>query len=365
MNKLQHPYAMGNELLGIPQVVEKCLQGDISKNAVSVGTEIASRNITRAILTGCGTSMFAAMAVQYAITELAGLDADCYDAFEFEKYMLKKPIGNNVVFLAFSHSGTTVAAYKSMEAIAKTNAYTVAFTEAIDSRLAKSAQAILCEGSGIEKPEPKTRSYISSIIMGYQVAASIKKDTPAMNELKRIPSLLEKIMEMEPSIHNLSEECLDYNRILIVGGGPNTATAYELALKMKEVLCLPAEGMQVEEALHGPQASIKDNTLVIGISSQGESYDKVGYMMKIASVLGAKVLVFTDKPYPIEDITTVKVPLDGIREIFGNAVLIYPLYFFNYRLALKKGIDPDQIRSGDPLFKKAMAAVPDTHDPGI
>src|SRR5690554_6187218 len=101
MSTLEYPHEMGKEILGVSSVIENCLKGEVAETAISVGKEIASRGIQRVLCFGCGTSRFAAISTCYALTDLAGLDADYYDAFEFEKYMSKKPIGPKVAGLAF------------------------------------------------------------------------------------------------------------------------------------------------------------------------------------------------------------------------------------------------------------------------
>jgi glucosamine 6-phosphate synthetase-like amidotransferase/phosphosugar isomerase protein len=57
--------------------------------------------------------------------------------------------------------------------------------------------------------------------------------------------------------------------ILFVGGGPNTATANEVALKMKETNYTPCEGFHVEQFLHGPVAGLSDEMAVWVIAPPG------------------------------------------------------------------------------------------------
>jgi glucosamine--fructose-6-phosphate aminotransferase (isomerizing) len=359
--RTEPPFHMYDAILATPKVVEECLQGEVAESARKVGQEIASRGIKRVFCIGCGTSRFAAIATSFALTEIAGLDADYYDAFEFLNYRMNLVSKDTAVF-AFSHSGTTIAAYESVEAARKIGAFTVSFTDVVDSRLAKAGEFLVHGGAGKEIPGPKTRSYINTLVMGFQVAAAVKGDTAAIDELKKIPSLLEKTRaSLEDKVKGLVEELSKYKRVFLVGGGANMATAFEGSLKIKEVVWYYAEGMEIEEALHGPPGSLDENTLIIAASTQGPSYDKVGYLLKIASKLGCKCLSVTDKPYEIENVITLEVPLDGIREVFSGALLIYPIYLFNYYLALKLGIIPDGIHMGDPKYIEAMKTVPPTH----
>lgn len=355
-----HPFCMWDAILETPDAIRNCLQGEPAEAAVRAGRELAERRIERAFLLGCGTSNYAAISAAYALTELAGVDADPYDAFEFSKYRLglARP---GTAALAFSHSGATRVTVDAARAVRQAGAFTIGLTDTVDSLLAGESDLLVPVGGGREPVEPKTRSYVNTVVIAYQIALAVRDAAARGNArlyLERIPSILEECLPLEGRMKELSEKYAKVKRIFVVGGGPNHATALEVALKFKEAVLLAGEGYEVEEAFHGPIASLSEDTLVIGVSVPGPSYEKVGHFLKAATMMGNPAICVTSHPYHLDGVDTIRVDLGQMPEVFSNAVLVYPLYMLAYYSALVRGNNPDRFRVGDEAFHHAMAAVP-------
>ncbi len=71
-------------------------------------------------------------------------------------------------------------------------------------------------------------------------------------EFDAIPELMRRRLGDDSRERNAAEQLRNYRRIVVLGGGPNYPTAREISLKLKETSFAYAEGMQVEEFLHGP-----------------------------------------------------------------------------------------------------------------
>src|SRR6266849_259692 len=82
----------------------------------------------------------------------------------------------------------------------------------------------------------------------------------------------------------------DRGRYWFVGGGPNTATAYEAALKMSEANHATALGLNCEQFLHGPWAALEPDDVVFLIALPGPAYERCLAIARVAKEVGAPVV---------------------------------------------------------------------------
>jgi glucosamine--fructose-6-phosphate aminotransferase (isomerizing) len=357
-----HPFYMWDGIEAGPEIVRGCLAGEVAEAAACVGPELKSRGIKRAYLLGCGTSYFAGMAIAAALAELVGIDADAYNGFEFGRYKVNSIEPKSAV-IAVSHTGGTRVDVEAIEAAKLRGAMTVCLTDVSDSPLARAADFIVPGVGGMDPAIPKTRSYLASMVKGYVVAAHASPDRDvtdkALDELNQLPDLLSEMEALVPVLKLLGESSTGYERIVVVGGGPNAQTAMEVALKFKEAALMPAEGLEIEESIHGPEVMLDEKTLLITLSTSGPSLGKIRDLCRAAQVIGAPVLNMTTVPDDIggRDMTTVELMAPGIREYFTPPILAYPMQMMVYWMALARGINPDLKRTDVPKYRKAIDIV--------
>jgi glucosamine--fructose-6-phosphate aminotransferase (isomerizing) len=316
--------------------------------AIAAGKSLAQRNIQRVFLIGCGSSYHAAMSTAYALDGLAAADAEACNAYEFSAYRLQN-VSEKTGVITFSHSGSTDTTVEAARLARGRGAFTVCLTHEPNSPLARHADMAICIEGGIEPVYPKTRSYIETVVMGYLLAAGMAAakasgEEASVQEIRHIPDLLDRCRPLERQAKMLAEKYAEFGRVLLVGAGPNYVSAVETALKFKEAVLIAGEGLEIEEAFHGPIVSLDSSTLVIAIAVPGPSHDRVGRFARIASKMGSSVLSVGPEPHEGEGIDTMQVPMDGVREAFSGSVLVHPLYMLSYYSALVRGNNPDVFR---------------------
>lgn len=367
IERTAHPFYMWDGIAAAPDIVRGCLSGEVAEAAARVGREIKSRGIKRAYLLGCGTSYFAGMAIAAALAELGGIDADAYNGFEFGRYKVDS-IDPHSVVIAVSHTGGTRVDVEAIEAAKRKTAMTVCLTDVSDSPLARASDFLVPGVGGLDPAIPKTRSYLASMVKGYLIAAYAARDQDAvqnaLSELSMLPDLLGSIEPMSPVLKCLAERYVKLDRVMVVGGGPNAQTAMEIALKFKEAALMPAEGLEIEESIHGPEVMLNENTLLITLSTPGSCLEKIRDLCRAAQVIGSQVLDVTTAPYPIIShdlgtgrMTTVEVQAPGIRETFTPLLLAYPMQIMVYWTALARRINPDLKRTDVPKYRQAIEIV--------
>ncbi|MGE5580555.1 MAG: SIS domain-containing protein [Bacillota bacterium] len=367
VDRTAHPFHMWDGIEAAPDILRGCLAGEVAEAAARVGREIKSRGIKRVYLLGCGTSYFASMSIGAALAELGGIDADAYNGFEFGRYKVNS-IGPSSAVIAVSHTGHTRVDVEAIEAAKRKGAMTVCLTDVAESPLAHTADFVVPGVGGMDPAIPKTRSYLASLVKGYLIAAYTGRDEDAaqkaLSEMGEIPGLLGDMKPMTPRLKDLAERYAGYERIMVVGGGPNAQTAMEVALKFKEAALTPAEGLEIEESIHGPEVMLDEKTLLVTLLTPGPSLGKIRDLCRAAQVIGASVLNVTTAPYTAipddtgaGDITTVELMAPGIREYFTPPLLAYPMQMMVYWMSLARGINPDLKRTDVPKYRQAIDIV--------
>jgi glucosamine--fructose-6-phosphate aminotransferase (isomerizing) len=142
--------------------------------------------------------------------------------------------------------------------------------------------------------------------------------------------------------------------IVFVGGGPNAATAYEVALKMKETNYTPCEGFQVEQFLHGPLAGLGERMAVWAIAPPGPSYQRCQEVLRAANAIGATTIALTEEgDQSLARTATHAIGLPRLAEALTPLIYVIPLQLFCYHLALAKGANPDTFHLDDPRHQEA------------
>ena len=342
----------------IPRVAMACLQGVPSEQALAVGKELRDRGMARSYLFGCGSSYFAALASANALFQLAGIDGDAYEAFEFLNYRLKGRL-DGAAALAFSHTGHTIATVDAARSSKDLGALTVAFTDCPTSPLAQACDHLVDSGFGVEPVYPKTRSFISTLMLGYQAAAAAGSATDIIPELKTTASLLGDALGLEAAARDAAHRTSGCKTAVVVGGGPAVPAAMEIALKFKECVAMRAEAIEAEDALHGTLASLDESALVVGLLSNGPGGGRTAGFLKVAASVGCPVVAVSAGPISLDEVTVLRVPCGGLRELFTVPVLVVVGYLLVCHSALARGLNPDKPRSGDDVYSRAQELLPE------
>jgi len=342
----------------IPRVAKACLQGAPADAARAAGMEIAHGGMTRAYLFGCGSSYFAALASASALSRLTRIDSDAYEAFEFLHYKLRGRM-DSAAALAFSHTGHTIATTEAARASRDAGALTVAFTDCPDSPLSQACGYLVDSGFGLEPVYPKTRSFISTLMLGYQTAAAAGGAAQVIPELWTTALLLEDALKLEKSAQDTACRTLGCKTVLVVGGGPALPAAMEVALKFKECAAMRAEVIEAEDALHGSLLSVDKSTLVVGLLSDGPADARTAGFLKAAASIGCPVVAISAAKVSLDGLTALSVPSRGIPELFSVPILVTVGYLLVSHNALARGLNPDSPRSGDDAYARAQELLPE------
>jgi glucosamine--fructose-6-phosphate aminotransferase (isomerizing) len=165
-------------------------------------------------------------------------------------------------------------------------------------------------------------------------------------ELSHVPNWVSACLDREEEVKGVAEALQDINHCLYLGRGINTATAFEGALKLKEISYIHAEGYPAGEMKHGPIALIDADMPVIAIAPRDPWYEKMLSQIEQAKARGGKVIaVATEGDKLIPPLADHVLWVPQVPWMLSPVVTVIPLQMLAYHIACLRGLDVDQPRN--------------------
>ena len=153
-------------------------------------------------------------------------------------------------------------------------------------------------------------------------------------------------MSRRDKIKRLAEEYLGYDDFLYIGRNFNLPTAYEGALKLKEVAYVHAEGYGAGEMKHGPIALIDDIFPTVAIMPRDSVYDKMrSNVQEIKARDGRILAIATEGDTDIESIADDVFFIPDTKESLTPILANVPLQLFAYYTGVLRGFNVDRPRN--------------------
>jgi glucosamine--fructose-6-phosphate aminotransferase (isomerizing) len=326
-------------------------------------------DVNKFLLTGCGTSFHAALASSYMFHALFHkTEVQAIQSFELNHYY--GTMNPRSLVIAFSHTGNTKATIDSLARAKESGALTLGVTGVKDSNIFSRAHRVLVVGDGKEQSRAHTKSYTSSLIAAYYLAAYFLRTQAShqtaelmLEQLSDIPQSVHAIISNEEkNIAKLAREFSSIQKYFFLGTGPNEATALEAGLKMKETNHTVAEGMELEQFLHGPWVSLNPDSLVFILAPMGPSHQRVMDLLRICKDLDVRTVAITNDKHVVE-LATHSIFVPDVSEELSPLAYIVPLQLFAYYASIERGLNPDMIRYDDDKYWRARNVIfpPGTH----
>ena len=264
-------------------------------------------------------------------------------------------VDENTVVLAISQSGETADTLAAMEEARSKNATVWSIVNAIGSQVMRIADGFVSMQTGPEIGVASTKAYTAPLVDLYMLAILLAElrgslDTISrmqlVNDLRRIPALAGRCLEREGDVEVVARTMVNTDHCLYLGRGINMPTAYEGALKLKEISYIHAEGYPAGEMKHGPIALIDEEMPVVVIAPHDPWYEKMFSQIEQAKARGGKVIaVATDGDEQIEAIADQIIWVPDTPWMLSPVTTVIPLQLLAYHIAALRGLDVDQPRN--------------------
>jgi glutamine---fructose-6-phosphate transaminase (isomerizing) len=348
-----HPYHMHDAIYAQPGALRLLTRGQGPALAAAAARLAEAPHVW---LAGTGSSWHAALVGELLIAHVGGLGrrARAVRAFDLVAYGARDP-GPAPAAVVITHRGVHRDAAAVLMQTRAAGGATVAIT-----------------GRGTEEPGGAdhvlrtvdqeaslihTVSYTSALAMLAALAAAVGHDDETARQLDEIPDLLAMLLGQE-AWEDLAVRFGGRRRYWFIGAGPNTATAYEGALKLSEAAWMPAVGLDCERFLHGPWAALEPDDLVVLIAPPGPSHARCLDVARVVAAIGAPlVALVADTDRAIAPLAAETIALPPLAELLSPIVSVVPLQLLTYHLAVKAGANPDTMRAEQPAYGRAAAAI--------
>jgi glucosamine--fructose-6-phosphate aminotransferase (isomerizing) len=218
---------------------------------------------------------------------------------------------------------------------------TIALTNDDASLLAQQADAVLPLDAGDERAVAATKTYLNSLGAVALLFATMSDDEVALDELERMPEILEQQIALSLETAPPLDEYRDSVGATVVARGVNYGTAFEIALKIRELSGLVVEAYSPADLLHGPIAAIQPGWPVIVVAPTGPARPSVEELVVPLKERGARVIAVSDVSAVLRRADT-KLPLVArVPEWLSPLTAVIPGQITAMRLAQLRGLDID------------------------
>jgi len=312
-----------------------------------------ARGIRKIIITACGTAAHVGMVGKLLIERIARIPTEVDIASEFR---YREPIiEDGTVVLAISQSGETADTLAAMAEAKERGAMLWSIVNTFGSQAMRIADGTIPMQAGPEIGVASTKAYTTPLIDLYMLAILLADLRQGIDESQRveyvqnirlIPDLIGRCLDRADEAERIAWRMKDVSHCLYLGRGINMPTAYEGALKLKEISYIHAEAYPAGEMKHGPIALIDEEMPVIAIAVKDPWYEKMLSQIEQTKARGGvAIVVATDGDELIEDIVDHVLWVPDVAWLLSPITSIIPLQLLAYHIAVLRGADVDQPRN--------------------
>ncbi len=312
-----------------------------------------ARRLRKIFITACGTAAHAGMVGKVLIEQIARLPVEVDIASEFR---YRDPIIDpDTAVLAISQSGETADTLAAMEEARRKGATLWSIVNAIGSQAMRIADGYISMQSGPEIGVASTKAYTAPLVDLYMLAVLLGDLRGVLDkatrrrllaDLRLVPDLAGRVLDREPQVEKVARALVDTHHCLYLGRGINMPTAYEGALKLKEISYIHAEGYPAGEMKHGPIALIDRDMPVVVIAPRDPWYEKMLSQVEQAKARGGMVIaVATEGDETIARLADHVLWLPETPWLLSPVTAVIPLQMLAYHIAALRGLDVDQPRN--------------------
>ena len=355
--KAGYEHFMMKEIHEQPRAITDTLNSVIKEEVIDLSdiglTEEAIRGVGRIYIVACGSAYHVGMAAQYVLEDMAGIPVRVELASEFRyRSLLLEP---DSLVMIVSQSGETADSLAALREAKKRGVKTLGIVNVVGSSIAREADSVFYTLAGPEISVATTKAYSTQLIAMYVLAVQFAKvreriDEEAyagyIRELCSLPEKIEKIIEDKERLQWFASKQANAKDVFFVGRGIDYACCMEGSLKMKEISYIHSEAYAAGELKHGTISLIENGTLVIGVLTQPELYEKTVSNLVECKSRGAYLMaVTTYGNYNIEDTADFVIYIPKTDPHFTVSLAVIPLQLMGYYVSVAKGLDVDKPRN--------------------
>jgi len=353
-----HEHFMLKEIMEQPNSIKETTRGRLLPKEGNVklgGLELVKDKLAKAKkihIIACGTAYYAGLVGKYMIEEYAGVpcNVDLGSEFRYRKPIFEK--GDIALFI--SQSGETADTIAPLKEAKNRGVLTLGIVNVVGSTIARETDAGIYNHAGPEIGVASTKAFTSQLValamltvfLGRQRNMSHTMGVRIVEEIEKLPKLVEKVLQGEKDIKKFARKYKNYTNMLYLGRKYNYPIALEGALKLKEISYIHAEGYAGGEMKHGPIALIDKNFPTFSIMPDDSVYEKMSSNIEEIKARGGPTIALTTKGNKkIQTLTKDVIYIPRTLEMLTPILSVIPFQLFAYYVGTLKGYNVDKPRN--------------------
>jgi len=333
-----------SEIAEQPQKIKSLLVSQ-RKNVKQIASAIQKHNIQYVFLAARGTSDNAGRYANYLLGAMNGLPLALATPSLFTYYK-RPPVLKNALVIGISQSGKSPDIVSVLEEGKRQRCLTLAITNEANSPLTNAADFVFDIQAGAEKAVAATKTYTTELTAIAMLSTALHDNKKQWDELGKVSGWMKEVLKLNNFISEAVQRYRYIDQAVVLGRGYNYSTAFEWALKLKELTYIIAEPYSSADFAHGPIALVESGYPIFAVAAKGKVFDSMYNMLKrLRSDISAELVVISNDKRAL---SLAQVPLNvpvEMPEWLSPLVNILPAQLFAYHLTNIKGYDTEHPRT--------------------
>jgi glucosamine--fructose-6-phosphate aminotransferase (isomerizing) len=340
---LQNSY-LYREIHQQPEILSYLLSAE-SAAAAQLATVIQQTGIDNVVIAARGSSDNAGRYAQYLLGAVNQLPVALTTPSLFSIYQSPPRFSPKTLVLGISQSGKSPDIVGVLAEARRQGMLTAALTNIPDSDLGQQADHVIELHAGEERSIAATKTYTAQLAAIAMISAQLSGDPKRWEALHAIPAKIEETLTLNDEIvAGVAERYRYAHNCVVIGRGYNYATAFEMALKLKELTYTVAEPYSSADFLHGPLALIEHGFPAFLVAPSGVLTGELRKFMDQLHEREAEIIAISDDEGICASAhRSLRLP-GGVEEWLSPLVAIVPAQLFAMHLAYTRHYDPDHPR---------------------
>jgi len=332
-----------SEIAEQPGVLERLLR-DAASEIEAIAADIRARGVHHVVMAARGSSDNAARYAQYLFGSHNRLTVTLATPSLFTRYGTP-PMMTGALVVGISQSGESPDLVAVVEEGRRQGCPTLAITNVAGSPLTAVADHTIVLRAGQERSIAATKTYTAQLAALAMFSTALAQNKEWRQELARVPEFVADALRVGDEAIVIAAGALkNAGHGVVLGRGFNFATAFEIALKAKELAYVAVEPYSSADFQHGPIALIDTGFAAIVVNAAGAVSGEVEDVLRTITTRGARPVVISNQPSSLAMAAApIALPAD-MPEWLSPIAAIVPAQLLAFHLSRLRGFDPDRPR---------------------
>lgn len=332
-----------HEIYQQPGTLRRLIQAE-SESIAQIADVIRRRGIDNVVIAARGSSDNAGRYAQYLLGGANRLPVALTTPSLFTIYQSPPQFSPNTLVIGISQSGKSPDIVSVLAEARRQGMLTIAFTNVPDSDLSRQADHVIPLHAGEERSIAATKTYTTQLMSIALLSAHLSGDAGRIAICNETPAKIEETLALNSNVAAVAERYRYAQNCVVIGRGYNYATAFEIALKLKELTYTVAEPYSSADFLHGPLALIEHGFPALLVAPSGAMLEEMKQFVEQLQQREAEVIAISDDEELCAKVhKSLRLPV-GVDEWISPLVAVVPGQLLAMHLAYARHYDPDHPR---------------------